>query len=131
MPRHTRALAAAVVVTVAGFYAVGHPLALTQPPAPAPPPFARFVDAYLDRFARYHPSIAAGNGIHAHDGQLENFSAASIAEEVGWLRSERRDLDAFDTAPLTPDERVDRRILQGVIDGCSTSTRSAAGSGIR
>ncbi len=92
-------------------------MALTQPPAAAPTPFARFVDAYLDRFARYHPSIAAGNGIHAHDGQLENFSAASIAEEVGWLRSERRDLDALDAAQLTPDERVDRRILQGVIDG--------------
>ena len=117
MPRHTLASVAAVVVAVAAGYAGRHPLAVTQSPAAAATPFARFVDAYLDRFARYHPSIAAGNGIHGHDGQLENFSAASIAEEVGWLHSERRELDAFAAAQLTPDERVDRRILQGVIDG--------------
>jgi uncharacterized protein (DUF885 family) len=118
VPRQLLALPAAVLVVAAGVYAAGrHPLALTQPPKAAPTPFARWVDAYLDRFARNHPSIAAGNGIHAHDDQLENFSAASIAEEVAWLRSERRDLDAFDAAQLTPDERVDRRILQGVIDG--------------
>jgi len=115
--RRTLALVGGVVVAVAALYVVRHPAALTQPRAAGPTPFARFVDAYLDRFARYHPSIAAGNGIHAHDGELENFSAASIAEEVGWLRSERRDLDAFDVAQLTADERVDRRILQGVIDG--------------
>src|SRR5262252_3669983 len=41
-------------------------------PAAGPPPvgaamtFAQFVDGYLDRFATCHPSIAAGNGIHAH-----------------------------------------------------------------
>src|SRR5439155_772656 len=45
------------------------------------------------------------------------FSASSIAEEVGWLHAERRDLATFDLAQLTPDERVDHRILGGVIDG--------------
>jgi len=42
------------------------------------PSFTRVVDAYLDRFAQYHPSIAAGNGIHAHDDRLEDFSAKVI-----------------------------------------------------
>ncbi|HXI29988.1 MAG TPA: DUF885 family protein, partial [Vicinamibacterales bacterium] len=87
-----------------------------HPPA-APSSFAGFVDAYLDRFAGFHPSIAAGNGIHAHDGQLEDFSAGSIAAEVAWLRATRRDLDAIDPSPLTADERVDHRILQGIVDG--------------
>src|SRR6476469_4207969 len=32
--------------------------------------FARFVDRYLDDFARRHSSIAAGNGIHDHDDRL-------------------------------------------------------------
>jgi uncharacterized protein (DUF885 family) len=86
--------------------------------APADPrPFARFVDAYLDRFAQFHPSIAAGNGMHAHDGQLEDFSASSIAAEIAWLRAERREADRFDAARLTADERVDQRILAGIIDG--------------
>src|SRR5206468_573470 len=37
--------------------------------------------------------------------------------EVEWLRAFRRRLDAVDPTPLTPDERVDRRILEGIIDG--------------
>jgi len=39
--------------------------------------FALMVDDYLNRFGHYHPSIAAGNGLHDHDGELEDFSAAS------------------------------------------------------
>src|SRR5436190_5327045 len=81
------------------------------------PQFAALVDEYLDQFARRHPSIAAGNGIHAHDGELEDFSAPAIASEIDWLRGFRRRIDAVDPVALTPDERVDRRILQGVIDG--------------
>ena len=81
------------------------------------PQFAALVDEYLDQFARHHPSIAAGNGIHAHDGELEDFSAPAIAAEIDWLRGFRRWIDAVDPVALTPDERVDRRILQGVIDG--------------
>ena len=85
--------------------------------AQTPTPFAVIVDGYLDRFAAYHPSIAAGNGLHGHDGELEDFSAPAIAAEVKWLRGARRTLDAVDVARLTPDERVDQRILQGIIDG--------------
>jgi len=83
----------------------------------AGPNFAAFVDDYLDRFGRFHPSIAAGNGLHDHDGELEDLSAASIARELKWLRAERRGLDALEARNLTLDERVDRRILQGVVDG--------------
>src|SRR6266850_747736 len=83
----------------------------------ASPPLAAIVDEYLDQFARRHPSIAAGNGIHTHDATLEDFSAGSIAAEVEWLRSFRHRLDAVDLGPLTPDERVDHRILQGIVDG--------------
>ena len=75
------------------------------------------VDDYLDQFARRHPSIAAGNGLHAHDGLLEDFSAGAVAAEIDWLRAVGSRLDALDPGPLTPDERVDRRILQGVVDG--------------
>ena len=89
---------------------------------PATPPagadtLPAIVDSYLDDFARRHPSIAAGNGLHDHDDALEDFSADAIKREVDWLRSVRARLDAIDPAPLTPDEKVDRRILQGVIDG--------------
>src|SRR2546426_11710375 len=81
------------------------------------PPFAAIVDEYLDQFARRHPSIAAGNGIHTYDATLEDFSAGAIASEIDGLRAFRRRLDAVDLASLTPDERVDHRILQGIVDG--------------
>ena len=80
-------------------------------------PFAVVVDEYLDKFAAFHPSIAAGNGLHAHDGQLEDFSAASIAAEVKWLQAMKQSLKGLDVSRLTPDERVDHRILLGIVDG--------------
>ncbi len=83
----------------------------------APESFAQVVDRYLDGFARTHPSIASGNGLHSHDDRLEDFSAAAIAAEVATLKAYRTTLDAIPDSTLTPDERVDRRILEGVIDG--------------
>ena len=97
----------ALIATVAG-----SPRLQSQSPA-----FARFVDRYLDDFARRHPSIAAGNGIHDHDDRLDDFSAAGIAAEVKALERDAVELRAFDTKTLTPDERVDQRILLGIIDG--------------
>ena len=92
-------------------------IVMAQGVAQTPTPFAAIVDGYLDRFAAYHPSIAAGNGLHGHDGELEDFSAPAIAAEVKWLRATRQTLGSIDVARLTPDERVDHRILQGIIDG--------------
>jgi len=83
----------------------------------APPAFSEFADRYLDDFARRHPSIAAGNGLHQHDDLLDDFSAPAIAGEIAALKRDAQVLAAFDTTALTPDERVDRLILAGVIDG--------------
>ena len=79
--------------------------------------FARFVDSYLDDFARRHPSIAAGNGIHDHDDLMDDFSARGIRAEIAALKRDRARLERFKSDALTADERVDRRILSGVIDG--------------
>ena len=79
--------------------------------------FAQFVDRYLDDFARRHPSIAAGNGIHAHDDLLDDFSTAGTRAEIVALKRDQQRLRAFDPSRLTADERVDRRILDGIIDG--------------
>ena len=86
-------------------------------PAPQSAAFARFVDRYLDDFARRHPSIAGGNGLHQHDDLLDDFSVAAIGREIAALKRDRRELAAFDPGRLTPDEVVDRKILDGIIDG--------------
>lgn len=81
------------------------------------PSFSAFVDRYLQDFARRHPSIAAGNGIHDFDGTLDDYSAAAIAREIAELKRTRAELRAFSASALTADERVDQKILDGVIDG--------------
>ena len=101
------------VITLALIAIVG----LVPPLEAQSPAFARFVDRYLDAFARRHSSIAAGNGIHDHDDRLDDFSAAGIAAEVKALERNAAELRAFDPKTLTPDERVDQRILLGIIDG--------------
>ncbi len=94
---------------------LGAALAVVKPNA-APSPFAPLVDEYLEQFAARHPSIAAGNGLHQHDGRLEDFSAAAVAAEMAWLTQFRTRIDKVDPGALSADERVDRRILQGLID---------------
>ena len=81
------------------------------------PSFAALVDEYMDQFALRHPSIAAGNGIHGHDDRLEDFSAAAIAAEVAWLHAFAARARAVDPQALTADERVDRHVLIGIVDG--------------
>jgi hypothetical protein len=86
-------------------------------PAATSTSLAPFVDRYLDGFAQRHPSIAAGNGLHDHDDRLDDFSAEAIAAEIATLKTAAAELAAFGDSSLTPDERVDKRILAGVIDG--------------
>ena len=96
-----------------GLLAIG----LACAPAPARQTFAQFVDLYLDDFARRHPSIAAGNGIHQHDDLLDDFSETAISAEIVALKATRQRLADFRAEDLTADERVDQRILDGVIEG--------------
>ena len=112
----------AVPLTLAVLVAMSPPRATAQAMRPSAQQhhgttFAAFVDRYLDHFARRHPSIAAGNGLHAHDNVLDEFSARGIRLEIAGLKRERTELAAFPQASLTPDEQVDRRILLGIIDG--------------
>ena len=92
-------------------------LACDKQPAVQAPGFATFVDRYLDDFTRRHPSIAAGNGLHAADNTLDDFSAEAIASEIAALKRDLAVLQAYRPEDLTADERVDQKILAGVIDG--------------
>src|SRR5215213_1810290 len=104
-----RAVRAVIVVTCLASIGALRPSQSAQ--------FAVFVDRYLDDFARRHPSIAAGNGLHQHDDVLDDFSAPAIRQEIAALERDSATLARFKQRNLTPDERVDRRILLGIIDG--------------
>ncbi len=109
----TRTARALLLVLPPLLLAAGRPLVSSAPP----PTFASVVDQYLDDFSRRHPSIAAGNGLHAHDDLLDDYSAAGIRAEIAALHRDSVNVAAFKSTTLTPDERVDQRILLGVIDG--------------
>lgn len=105
MGRWIRAIAAGACLALAGAQPYSQSAA-----------FDRFVDSYLDEFAKHHPSIAAGNGLHDHDDLLDDFTAAGIQSEITTLKRERTALQNFAPASLTPDQAVDRRILLGLVD---------------
>ena len=105
-------LAAAITSGGCGESTPGAPAASGPPSA-----FSAFVDDFLEQFARMNPSIAAGNGLHQHDDTLEDFSAAGIAAQIAAWRQLRTTLQAIPLEGLTPDERVDHRIMGGLIDG--------------
>lgn len=83
---------------------------------PAARAFSNLVDEYLDTWAGHHPSIAAGNGLHDHDGELEDYSAEAVAAEVAWLKTVKQRLRDLPRADLPPDELVDHRIVDGLVD---------------
>jgi uncharacterized protein (DUF885 family) len=91
----------------------------TETPAAstASAPFSAVVDGFLEDFARMNPSIAAGNGLHQHDDTLEDFSVEGIRGQIATWHRLRAALQAGPLAGLTADERVDRRIMAGLIDG--------------
>ena len=65
-----------------------------------------------------NPSIAAGNGLHQHDDTLEDFSAAGIRGQIDDVAAAaRRRSRPFPSTASPPDERVDHRIIGGLIDG--------------
>lgn len=90
----------------------------TSPPDVRSPSstFSAFVDEFLDQFAAHHPSIAAGNGLHQKDDRLEDFSATAIAAEVAMWREMKARLATIALERLSPDERVDHRIVSGLLD---------------
>ncbi len=73
---------------------------------------ARFIE---ETFAA-NPSFAVYAGRHEFDGQLPDFSAASLRKEVARLEAARRAALAVDPASLDADRRIERDYLLAVID---------------
>jgi uncharacterized protein (DUF885 family) len=106
----TRSLVCAIVVAIILMAGAG---TSGQGPSAA---FDAFVDEFLETLSARHPSIAAGNGLHAHDDSLEDFSAAAIDREVAGWRALKTRLGAIPVASLSADQQVDHRIVEGLLD---------------
>jgi uncharacterized protein (DUF885 family) len=98
-----------VSVAIASLVAVAHA---------APADDARFdamVDDYYAGWAAANPTAATDLGIHAHDGDLEDYSPPAIAREVSRLQKAQRDFAALDEKKLDPARAIDLLILRGSI----------------
>ncbi|WP_020647916.1 DUF885 domain-containing protein [Solimonas variicoloris] len=77
--------------------------------------------AHLQRFEEGYfaanPSFAVSQGRHDYDGQLPDWSAAAIRQNIAWLEAQRARTAAFRPAALDQTQRFEREYLLARIDG--------------
>jgi uncharacterized protein (DUF885 family) len=74
-------------------------------------PLPHFVDDYLSYLQETRPTIAALDGIHAHDDLLEDCSRAAIDADLRALAGFARRLREIDPNGLSPVERVEQPMI--------------------
>jgi hypothetical protein len=79
-------------------------------PAPADS-WNQLADDFINQYLAFSPTASTQVGIHIHDGELDDYSAASIAKQVAWLQQFEKRVLAFDAKTLNPTEAADREIL--------------------
>jgi uncharacterized protein (DUF885 family) len=73
--------------------------------------FPKFVDDYLNDLYSRHPSAAAATGLHAWDGQLEDYSSAALNDEVGAIKKFQARLQKIPAIELGLSDILDYQIL--------------------
>jgi len=81
-------------------------------PRPAPSDaWDQLVDDYIDQYLAFSPSAATQTGVHTHDRELEDYSAASLLKQVAWFEQFEKRVLAFDPKSLDATNAADREIL--------------------
>jgi uncharacterized protein (DUF885 family) len=88
-----------------------------SPGLAAPTSFETFVKDYYDADYAAHPVSATRAGLHQHDGEIDDLTAAGYARNIARLHKALDALTAMDAKALTPMDRDDREVLTGVIKG--------------
>jgi uncharacterized protein (DUF885 family) len=78
--------------------------------------FQEIVDAYFDDYFKANPTAATGVGFHQRDRELEDFSAATHANNTKRLRAYLAEFQAINPRTLPPGNRNDREIMIAVIN---------------
>ncbi len=76
-------------------------------------PLPHFVDDLLGYLHESHPTLAALDGIHAHDDLLEDLSRNALDGQARALAGYLRRLDEMKVDALTTIERLEHRMLAG------------------
>lgn len=73
--------------------------------------FPQLVNEYLQDLHSRHPTLAAGSGIHAWDGQLEDYSGAALAAEISAIKGFQGRLEKIPPLELALSDTFDYQIL--------------------
>ncbi len=80
-------------------------------------PLSHFADEYLGFLHESLPTAASGDGVHAHDDQIEDLSRSAIEAQGRELGGYARRLDRISSRSLTAEEQLERRMLAEQIRG--------------
>ena len=116
----TAALALAACLAAAG--CSRQPPAVAVPPPPDPAVSARtawndFAASFIESYFKSHPFFAVQAGRHEFDGQMGDWSAAGLQQEIDRLKRLRTQAEGISVEPLEPAQRFEREYLLSVIDG--------------
>ncbi len=75
-----------------------------------------FVDQYIEDYLATHPGFAVVQGRHEYDGQLQDWSAEGIAQEIARLKQAREQALEFADDDLGPEGSFQREYLLAAID---------------
>ena len=73
--------------------------------------FHFLTDQYFDNYFKFNPSAGTSVGFHQYDPELEDYSAASVAQEVAFLHTYEKKLSAIDPKALDGSDADDLQIL--------------------
>jgi uncharacterized protein (DUF885 family) len=73
------------------------------------------VDNFLDSYFKYAPTQGTSTGFHQYDAQLEDYSRASVDEQIKVLHQFEKRTASFDAKQLAETEAGDREMLLGNI----------------
>ncbi|MEK6302511.1 MAG: DUF885 domain-containing protein [Acidobacteriota bacterium] len=73
--------------------------------------YPKLVEEYLLDLHARHPNLAAASGIHAWDGQLEDFSAIAVSNEISAIKRFQSRLDKVPPLELSLSDVCDYQIL--------------------
>jgi uncharacterized protein (DUF885 family) len=84
-------------------------------PAPADAQFHGLANEYLAGYLAWRPQTGTALGLHQYDGQVTDFSQASIEAELNRLKSFEQRLASLDTKALSRPAYFDYRLLLAAI----------------
>src|SRR5262245_6741845 len=68
-------------------------------------------DDFIDQYLAFSPTASTQVGVHIHDGELDDYSPASVAKQIAWLQQFEKRVLAFNAKTLTTTDAADREIL--------------------